>query len=273
MSLLGRRRNRRRPDRAEQLHSARAAAAGIGRVLIGLALIAGAIGGTWAGARAALRWATISRTFALDALDVSGNRRLSADEIRAASGLALGQNVFRADLDEAARGLEQIPWVRRAQVVRVLPRTVQIRVEERTPVAQVSLGTLYLVDEDGELFKRASPRDGVDLPVVTGLSRERFDGDRAAVREDLGLALDLIAEVSRRRLPELSEIHVDPDLGLTAYLADGPTAVALGRGDLPGKLDRLERAQDELRRRRLAVSKVDLTDARHPDRLLVTPSN
>ncbi len=98
MSLLGRRRNRRRPDRAEQLHSARAAAAGIGRVLIGLALIAGAIGGTWAGARAALRWATISRTFALDALDVSGNRRLSADEIRAASGLALGQNVFRADL-------------------------------------------------------------------------------------------------------------------------------------------------------------------------------
>jgi cell division protein FtsQ len=272
MSLLVRK-NRRRPDRGQRLSSLRRVTGALGRLLLTLALIAGACAGTWAGARAGWRWATTSKTFALDTIDVAGTHRLDAEAVRAASGLALGQNVFRAELDGAARELEQIPWVRHVSITRALPRAVHIQIEERQPVAQVALGTLYLVDEDGELFKRASPSDGIDLPVVTGLTRERFESDRAAFQKDLGSALDLLAEIERHKLPQVSEIQVDDTLGLTVYLAAGDTAVQLGRGDIPGKLDRLERAEGELRRRRLAVSNLDLTDSRHPERLLVTPSN
>ncbi|MHB8417406.1 MAG: cell division protein FtsQ/DivIB [Myxococcales bacterium] len=271
--MLGPPKNRRRPDREAQLSSLGRAAGRLGRGLLGLALVVVAVAATGWGCRAVLRWATTSRTFALDRIEVHGNRRLAAEAVRAASGLALGQNVFRADLDAARSQLEQIPWVRRARVTRLLPRTVQLSIEEREPVAQVALGTLYLVDEEGELFKRVSPGDGVDLPIVTGLSRERFEADRAAASAELGPALELLAELSRRKLPELSEIHVDGTLGLTAYLGDGATAVQLGWGDLPAKLDRLERARGELHRRRLEVSGLDLSDSHHPERLLITPSH
>ncbi|HUB09406.1 MAG TPA: FtsQ-type POTRA domain-containing protein, partial [Myxococcales bacterium] len=232
MSLFGVRKNRRRPDREERISALRRVGIGLGRFFLALGLLAAGLGGTWAGGRAALRWVTTSPTFAIGTLSVEGNHRVSADAVRAASGLAVGQNVFRADLEGAKRELEKIPWIRHAQLTRVLPRTVAIRVEERQPVAQVALGTLYLVDEEGELFKRASPADGVDLPVITGLSRDRFESDRAAMAPELGQALELLAEVSRRKLPELSEIHLDDDLGLTAYLADGATAIELGWGDL-----------------------------------------
>ncbi len=272
MSLFGPAKNRRRATHEERRSSLAHAGKGLFRLIAILALLGGAGAGTWYGGRSGWAWLTTSKTFALDRLEVEGAQRLSPDAVRKASGLAVGENVFRADLAAAEAQLAQIPWVRRAEVTRELPRTVRIRLEERQPVAQVAIGALYLVDDEGDLFKRAAAADGVDLPLGTGLSRERFEKDPAGVRVDLSRALELLGEVQRRKLPELSEIHVDPSLGLTAHLGDGATAVELGWGDLAGKLDRLERARAELARRRLAVSSIDLTDSQHPERLLITPA-
>jgi cell division protein FtsQ len=269
--VFGSGKNRRRPDRAEQAAAVKGVLGRLLRGLLRLGAAAALLAGSVYGFKAADRWVTTSPTFAIDTVEVTGVQRLDANAVRAASGLVLGQNIFRTDLAEAQRGIEQNPWIQHVQVTRLLPRRIAIQVDERKPVAQVALGSLYLVDPDGELFKRVAPDDGVDLPLITGLSRQRFDTDREEVRSELARALALLGELGQRHLPEVSEIQLDPELGMTVYLGPETTALELGWGDIDGKLDRYQRTRTELDRRQLKVSAVDLTDTQHPGRIGLSP--
>lgn len=273
---LGRRSNRRLPDREERAARAKAALGALGRALWRLSLLAAGLAALATGGRAAFRWATSSPTFAVNEIAVDGASRLSAPLVRQLSGLSPGENVFRADLSGASQALLGNPWIRSARVVRELPRRLRISIDERRPVAEVELGGLYLVDEEGEIFKRAVPADGADLPVITGIGRQRFAEQRAQAREELDRALELLGLLGHRELPQLSEIHVDELLGLTVYLGPGPIAAKLGWDGLPEKLDRLERARRELSRRRLAPATIDLSNDEHPERVdvaLAGPGN
>ena len=57
-----------------------------------------------------------------------------------------------------------------AHVRRELPSALVHRLHvEREPTCVVALDALYLADDDGVLFKRATPEEAASLPVVTGV--------------------------------------------------------------------------------------------------------
>src|SRR5204863_5650980 len=93
--------------------------------------------------------------------------------------IALGQNVFDASPEEVRARLERHPWIAEAHVERRLPGTYRIEIRERRAIALLALGDVYLVAEDGAVFKRVEGDDPVDLPVITGVERDRFTSDRA----------------------------------------------------------------------------------------------
>jgi cell division protein FtsQ len=208
---------------------------------------------------------------ALSRVEVVGNQRVSADEVRQNSGLALGANLFRIDLGRAAQALAENPWIRSVSLRRHWPDSVVIAIEERRAGAAVDLGgRLYLADDRGEVFKRASPQDGLDLPLLTGLSRTRFIADRAGVQQQILTSLTLLSDLDPTALREASEVHWDEDLGVTLYLGPDAVAVHLGESDFEGKLERYARARSELDRRHLKVSSISLDDRVHPERVSVT---
>jgi cell division protein FtsQ len=158
------------------------------------------------------------------------------------------------------------PWVREARLERRFPNRLHIELAEREPVAAVELGGLYLVDAQGSVFKRVDPRDGLDLPVITGLTRREFESGSPELAERLQTALSLLQSPQLGLEPgELSEIHFDPDLGLSLFVGEPPTAVHLGEGHLKEKLWRYRRARLELQRRQLRASALYLDDERQPD--------
>jgi cell division protein FtsQ len=155
-----------------------------------------------------------------------------------------GDHLLAADLVAMKAALERHPWVRSAETCRRWPPAVAVKIRERVAAALVDLGGLYLVDEDGYVFKRAAAGDGLDLPVVTGIGRADYVQRRAAVEPMLKDALALVRtwrEGPRDVTMRLSEIHVDPVDGTTLYIGDEGTQVRLGTGDLNGKLARLDR--------------------------------
>ena len=77
------------------------------------------------------------------------------------------------------------------EVTRRFPDRVSVEVAEHVPAALAVLGDLYVLDEEGEPFKRVTPGDGLDLPLVTGLDREAYVTDPAAARERLRAALEV----------------------------------------------------------------------------------
>ncbi len=228
------------------------------------------LAGTVVAGRYGHRWLTHTPQLGARTLEVSGNSHCSRDEVLAAARLAVGSNVLAVDLERAARQIERLPWVARATVTRQLPDTLRVAVEERTPAALVAVGGLYLASADGTLFKRAEPGDPVDLPVVTGLSRESFrerpDGAREQVRDSLALMGDLESAQLGSSM-RLQEVHRDETGDLSVML--GGTYIWLGRGPYRSKLSRLRVVLGELHRHGLEASEVHLESDRHPERVTV----
>jgi cell division protein FtsQ len=73
------------------------------------------------------------------------------------------------DTDDAKARLEAVPWIRHAQVMRLLPSTLQVVIEEREPYAiWQNRGQTFVVDAEGVVLAPALSQAYPDLPLVVG---------------------------------------------------------------------------------------------------------
>lgn len=246
-----------------------AAAAVVAKTVFGLALIvAGSVGMAWA----AHRHVTTSARFAIATIAVDGNERRPSDAVVAESGLAVGSNVFAADLDAARARLVADPWITDAVLARRLPGTISIHVVERQAAALVALGDTFLATADGEPFKKLAPDDPIDLPIVTGLRPEDLGRDHDGTTRAIRVAIDLAAEYGRgpiaKRSP-LEEIHVDPDGGFSLVVGRSGVELVLGGPPFRRKLDQAARVFAELDKRGAKADAVMLDNDTRPERVVV----
>jgi len=131
-------------------------------------------------------------------------------------GEDIGRNVFFVPLNERRKQLEQIPWIERATVMRLLPDQIRVGVVERTPVAFTRHGhQIGLVDANGVLLDMPAAsmtRHHYSFPVVTGID----PGDSVAARRArMAMYLRLMAELDaggKHNSDEISEIDLtDPE--------------------------------------------------------------
>ena len=203
--------------------------------------------GAWAG----YRFVTTSERFAITSIEVTGETHLSADQIRAALPVKLGDNVFATNLGRVADALRGTPWIATASVHRVLPHTLVVEVTEHAPVAMVDLGELYLVDSTGNPFKRAQLEigDGANLPVITGIDRATYEAQPVSTAATITTALTALVtwrqEPSR---PAIGELHLDAQQALTLRTYEHATAIRLGPlgPDLPVRMHTFDAAWAEL---------------------------
>jgi len=246
-----------------------------GRLVLIVAIVSGAV----AIGRLVERHVRTSPAFALEEVTLTGAERLPREEVLEAAGLTLGRNVFDVAPEEARARLSRHPWVATAEVQRKLPGTFEISIREHHSVAILSVeadvggpAALLLVSEDGTVFKEVEEGDPVDLPVVTGVARDRFTQDRAfrtsILLEVVALLHDYRGAGLWRREP-IGEVHVEQDDGLSLYVGSDATQVRLGRPPFRRKLARLRQVLNRLQRREARPMYVYLDNVRRPDRVTV----
>jgi cell division protein FtsQ len=257
-------------DRAE---AARAAGHRLRTAGRGALLLAGAAAAAL-GAREGWRLATSGEALRLREVRFTGLQAASAEELLELSPVRPGDNLLRADLGALEQAALRHPWVLQAEARRRWPPAVEVAIREREAAALVDLGGLYLVDRGGLPFKAAVPGDGLDLPLVTGLSRDDFVQRRADAEALLASALRLAddwAAAGLARSHPLSEIHVG-DEGVVAWAGEEGIEVRLGGGDLVPKLERLSRVLAALRAEGKRAEVILLDDRRHPSWVTVRPA-
>jgi cell division protein FtsQ len=229
------RRNRRRPESLwSRLPKPGEIADSCGRALrrslpalVGAGVLAAVGGSAWAG----YRWVTTSPRFAIEQISVQGNHHLTADEIRAALPVHVGDNLFATSLGRVERSLRDNPWVADVELHRVLPHTISIEVREHQAAAVAELGGMYLVDAAGHAFKRAAEGsdEGAGLPVITGLDRDAYLADGEAIATQIRAALGALARWNAGAArPAISELRLDTRGALALVVADRDTAIELG---------------------------------------------
>jgi cell division septal protein FtsQ len=174
-------------------------------------------------------WTGYARVMASEKLrvarvEVSGERFLSAGEVREMLGPAVGEHILTLDLVQLKSRLRASPWVADATVKRTLPDTLQVEIRERQPLALAEVDRLYLMDGDGALIDIYGPRTAsFDLPIVRGLAAA--DGETR--RERAARAGALLRDLGELGA-EISEVSVDDSGDLRAVLRGQGEVLRLG---------------------------------------------
>ncbi|MBN2468306.1 MAG: FtsQ-type POTRA domain-containing protein [Deltaproteobacteria bacterium] len=193
--------------------------------------------------------------FTLQDVRFQGCTHVSPQELVKLAGLRLGSNIFAVDLTNIAHRVRSNPWVKDVKLERNLPHQLTIKVEEREAVALVSHKRLFLVDDDGILFKEVGPHDPVDLPVITGLSFSCQNADR--IQEVLAV-LNTAHTLDVIHRDDVSEVHIDANYGLTLYTLKETMPIEMGLGDYCGKLRLLAGVRSDLNERKITPHAIEL---------------
>ena len=194
---------------------------------------------------------------------LAGVRRVPLQSIRAVFASDEGQSVFRVPLAERRRKVEEIKWVRRASVSRVWPNLLDVRLEERVPVAFVQLssgrrrdggGRVSLIDADGELLPVTPGLEA--LPLLTGIREDQQSAARAA---RVKLMRELLAELGPLGKP-VSEIDVcrEDDIKVVYPIDGRAITLSMGSEQFRARLERFLHYYPEIQKRMPGVAALDL---------------
>ncbi|GMR04956.1 MAG: FtsQ-type POTRA domain-containing protein [Thermodesulfobacteriota bacterium] len=203
--------------------------------------IIGALGFTGYSALWLYRAALKTPYLTLRTVNVTGNERVTAEEVITLSGVHEGKNIFSFSIAEAKKGVKKNPWVDEVRLKRRLPDTLSFEIKERRPVAIVKMDRLYVMDSHGIIFKKLSPGDAVDLPVVTGLDDSASGPGEGDYVAGLMRLISLLEQRKGFNADNISEINVDPLYGFTLSTLDEGVRLRLGTTGFEERLKRFER--------------------------------
>jgi cell division protein FtsQ len=146
-----------------------------GRIALGFGVltVVGAGVAGWLTAKRYLEHDSRFRIAGTSNIEATGLSQVSRADMLPVFGEDVGRNIFFVNLGDRRRQLEQIPWIERASVMRLLPDRIRVSVVERTPIAFVRQGQqIGLVDADGVLLTMPAAtmtQHHYSFPVVTGI--------------------------------------------------------------------------------------------------------
>ena len=263
------------------------------------AAIAGIIAVCWQGGAFALnRLVYENESFSVRQLDYRTDGIISVGQLKQWGGVSSGDNLLKLDLLRIKRDIELAPRVKAASVERFLPDTLQVRVAERVPMAQVwawqrdGAGVTdydcvrLQLDETGHVMSPIDGRSVVapekqaewSLPVVSGIELKKLKSlapGRPAGLPKMRAALGLIVEFRRSPLAGVVDLRVidlsQPRI-LRVTTGDGGQ-VDLSTGHLARQLNRWARIRAHGQKFGLAIETVDLSVTNNvPVRWMLSPT-
>ena len=108
--------------------------------------------------------------FRVDEIVVTGQTRYTAEEIRAASGVELGSNLYVLNKYDIVRAiLGQLPYIEDIRINRKLPDTLLIEVHESgRPFALVQEGSAWLVSSGGKIVEQLPEKETGQYGRISG---------------------------------------------------------------------------------------------------------
>lgn len=232
----------------------------LGSFILRLAFVAVVLAGISAAFLFGYGYLLTSPHIRLETVEVLGVEENLKDELLDMAELNFEHSLLAVDLNEVKGRLEKHPWVKSVDVEKRFPHSLIIRAERQEVLALALDGGLHYMNRRGDLFKKVDPGEGIDYPVVTGLSDK--EGERDA---QIGAAIEVLCLLEVQAPPwdldHLSEAHVTVDGMLHLYVSFMPGLIRVKAGDLTVKLEDLKKVVDHL----ASTGRIHMVKAIHLD--------
>jgi cell division protein FtsQ len=195
--------------------------------------------------------------YRLDTVHLQGTTPAAQVDILRAAALPLGAPILTLNLSDVRARVERVGWVEHARVIRLLPDTLVIAVEQRPLIAVWEhAGKTVLVVSNGAMMPRIDPAQFSGLPLIVG------DGANTAAASILRLL------APRRRILQ----HLDALVRVDARrwdlrLKDGGLIMLPAAGE-DEALKRFDQLDSRGRILELGFARIDLRD---PEMVVVRP--
>lgn len=118
---------------------------------------------------ALVQYVTSNAGFAIETIDVAGNRETSEIDILDRLQLDGSTSLLGFDAEAARERIAELPWVRSVAVRKIYPDRVEVMLKERQPFAIWQSGSqLSLIERSGDVIVPFSNEKYATLPLVTG---------------------------------------------------------------------------------------------------------
>lgn len=203
--------------------------------------------------------AALALFFKVEKIQVEGAERYTAEEVIAASGVSVGDNLFLMDKYEvAARIHGELNYVETVQISRNLPSTLRITVTEcQSTVAVEQEDLTWLISGTGKIVDTVTIDAAKEYALVTGLTLQKPQlGKTIEADSDNDLACRTLLELLERlhgknMLSDVQAIHLEDPSHITLRYLNRFDVVIPWNADLNYKLDYLlavvERLEDNER--------------------------
>jgi cell division protein FtsQ len=204
-------------ERRQRQISRQRTALGVAAVALAAALIAGIV------------FLAQAPLFPIKSVTVTGIHRLTREQILARAAVPSDATLLRLPVSRIEQSIAQNPWVEKAQVVRHLPGTVELRVTERTPMAVVDGGgtQLWLVDGSGVWLAKASADQSPTLPTIRDVQYLAPQPGVQSPSKELGNALQVWEGISPDLRAQVRTISA-PTIDRTTLLLPHGVEVLVG---------------------------------------------
>lgn len=163
--------------------------------------------------------------FAIKEIDIQTDGVLAPEQLERWTGVKKGQNLLALDLNTVRRQIELIPLVETVTIDRVPPSTLQIRVVERVPLAQIHVAQparegvidfkTFHVDSQGYVMlpptaaQRSAPATaGLEsLPVISGVHPADVQPGRRIDSHQFQAALRLLVSFEKSDMAGVAELR------------------------------------------------------------------
>lgn len=205
-----------------------------------------------------LAWtAFASPLLAVDDIRVVGGKHTTADDIARVARIQVGDNLLLISTGAIAQAAETLPWVKSADVDRIMPGTVRVRVTERVPAMVLSVGAArWTIDAAGRIL--AVGAVGRDLAVVSATEAGDIEVGEVVTTPELVDALRAYRSLSRGVRNRVAGV-IAPTRERISFSLDDGTLIRFGAAEsLHAKNEVLDALLADIRRENRAVAYIDV---------------
>ena len=120
----------------------------------------------------------VSGAFNVKNIKVTGNEKLTQEQVISFSGIEIGKNIFSISKKDIKENLKENSYINHAKIKRVFPNEFELEIEERKVSYLVPLASSYVyLDKQGNVLEISNEK--LDVPLVVG-----FETDLSNIKEN-----------------------------------------------------------------------------------------
>ena len=127
-----------------------------------------------------------SPLFNIKKITVSGNEKITENEVISLSGITLNENIFKTIISKSEDKILENPYIKSVKIKRKLPTNIEIIIEERKTNFMLEYGSGYVyINNQGYILEVSSEK--LNVPILQGAETdaENFTPGNRLCTEDL----------------------------------------------------------------------------------------